>query len=98
MHDSSLQFAVLIVSIHDRKRRKRSYAEQQKKQSEAWDAIAASLKDKYLPKCVLSVNDVCSICEEAPEFRCTDCGPWIVYYEDCCVKQHNQCCFLHVPE
>lgn len=81
-----------------RKRRRRSYVEQQKKQAEAWDAIAKSLEDKYLPTNVFDANTICSVCAEPAVFRCTDCGPWIAYCEHCCITQHNQCCFLHVPE
>ena len=80
------------------RRRKRSYAEQQRKQAEAWDAVAKSLEDKYLPSNVFDMNTVCSICAEPAVFRCSDCGPWISYCTHCCITQHNQCCFLHIPE
>ena len=81
-----------------RKRQKRSYTEQQRKQAEAWGAITESLEDKFLPTNIFDENTVCSICAEPAMFRCTDCGPWMSFCKYCCITQHNQCCFLHVPE
>ena len=80
------------------KRRKRSYAEQQKKKAEAWDAVTELLADRYLPTGVFDVNTLCSICSETAAYRCNECGPWMSYCEQCCIIQHSQCCFLHVPE
>ena len=45
-----------------RKRRKRPYAEQRRKQAEAWDAIAKPLVDNYLPTNVFDAKTVCLIC------------------------------------
>ena len=57
-----------------------------------------SLEDKYLPTNVFDANIICSVCAEPAVFRCTDCGRWIAYCRHYCITQHNQCCFLHIPE
>lgn len=51
-----------------------------------------------MPPNVFDANTICSLCTEPALFRCVDCGPWMSYCKHCCITQHSQCCFLHVPE
>ena len=57
-----------------------------------------SLCDKYLSRPVFSGDLECSLCSEKALYRCIDCGPLILYCEECCITQHSNRCFYHVPE
>lgn len=90
--------ATFISYRSSKKRRKRSYSEQQRKRDEAWDTVVMTLRDKYLLWPVFGGNINCSLCSEKALYRCRDCGPCVHYCEGCCIAQHNNRCFYHVPE
>ena len=75
---NSIAKKLVIIYKHSlfRKRQRRLYSEQRKKQVKAWaETMKKLLVDKVsVPMSVFDVTTDCTICAEPAIFRCTDCG------------------------
>ena len=79
-------------------RETRSYDQRQKKLSEAWSRIRKQLHDALVESSVFDLGTSCTKCDQTAEVICQQCGPQVLYCEECAEANHLTTNIFHRPQ
>jgi len=76
----------------------RSYSLRQERLSEAWSQIREQLRTAFIESSVPSIGATCSSCDQVAVVVCQQCGPQVVYCEECTESHHLTRNIFHHPQ
>ena len=79
-------------------RETRSYDQRQKKLSEAWSRIRKQLHDALIESSVFDLDASCANCGQTAAVICQQCGPQVLYCEECAEENHLTTNIFHRPQ
>ena len=77
----------------------KDHAIQSQNTVEGWNKARMMLRNTLLETNAMPPNQMCVLCcNSSALYRCTRCGPFAYYCEECLQNVHVSACVLHTPE